>query len=176
LAFHLKDKLFFEIRDRFLGVFPNVEDVLFASLKEGETQFLGGLVYVEIKEKGVAEPVPQKDISSGMLRTLAHLAELYLSPSGTVILIDEFENSLGVNCIDAVTEDLLDASSNIQFVITSHHPYIINNVSSDYWKVVCRSGSRVRAVDAKSLGIGVSSHDAFLQLINSEKYIAGIGI
>lgn len=168
-------KVFNEISDRFVGVFPNVEEVSFAKFdKDGAPDFFPSAVYVRIKERGVQDFIAQKDISSGMLRTLSHLAELYLSPPGTVILIDEFENSFGVNCIDAVTEDLLDASSNIQFIITSHHPYIINNVSADFWKVVCRNGSEVNVVDAADLGIGASSHDAFLQLLNSDRYISGI--
>nr|WP_293102352.1 hypothetical protein [Okeania sp. SIO2F4] len=46
-------------------------------------------------------------ISSGMLKTLMYISELYLSPEGSVILIDEFENSLGVNCLDSVTDLIL---------------------------------------------------------------------
>lgn len=177
LAYLIEDKVFHDIRSRYIGVFPNVEDVAFGKFREFEApDFLANAAFVQIKERGVDDYIEQKDISSGMLRTLSHLAELYLSPPGTVILIDEFENSLGVNCIDAVTEDLLDSSSNIQFVITSHHPYIINNVSADFWKVVCRQGSNVSAIDAEELGIGISSHDAFLQLLNSEKYSSGISL
>lgn len=177
LAYSIKDNIFSEIRSRFIGVFPNVEDVSFGSFNDDDgPAFFNNISFVQLKESGVTQLIPQKDISSGMMRTLSHLAELYLSPSGTIILIDEFENSLGVNCIDAVTEDLLDTSSNIQFIITSHHPYIINNVSSDYWKVVSRSGSSIFAVDAGEIGIGRSSHDAFLQLLNSEQYMRGTSI
>jgi AAA15 family ATPase/GTPase len=56
-----------------------------------------------------------------MLKTLLHLSELYFSLPGSVILIDEFENSLGVNCLDAVTEDINDSPNQLQFIITSHH-------------------------------------------------------
>ena len=177
LAYNLKDRSFDEVEARFIGVFPSVEKVSFASLKDGDgASFFGNVAFVEIREVGVEGSIPQKDISSGMMRTLSHLAELYLSPRGTVILIDEFENSLGVNCINAVTEDLLDSSNSIQFIITSHHPYIINNISPNYWKVVGRIGNEVHAVDASSLDIGASSHDAFLQLINHAVYIQGIDV
>jgi AAA15 family ATPase/GTPase len=59
-----------------------------------------------------------------MFKTLMYIAEIYLSPEGAVVLIDEFENSLGSNCIDAVT-DILTERQDLQFIITSHHPYII---------------------------------------------------
>ena len=48
-----------------------------------------------------------------------------LWPDGSVILIDEFENSLGVNCLDEITEDVVKESRRLQFILTSHHPYII---------------------------------------------------
>lgn len=175
LAHSLKSHIFDEVSERFRSVFPNVEEVSFGSFRDGEgIPYFGHASFVQIKEYGVSEYIRQTDISSGMMRTLVHLAEIFLSPPGTVILIDEFENSLGVNCIDAVTEDLLDSSSSIQFIITSHHPYIINNVSVDYWKIVFRDGALVQTVDASELGIGISSHDSFLQLMNSEQYSGGI--
>ena len=175
LADKIDSPVFSEIRSRLISVFPNVEDISFGIYGGLEANnFFANAPFVQLKERDVEGLVKQQDISSGMLRTLAHLSELFLSPPGTVILIDEFENSLGVNCIDAVTEDLLGSSSSLQFIITSHHPYIINNVGSANWKVVCRKGSVVRAIDADEMGIGISSHDAFLQLLNSEKYMSGI--
>jgi energy-coupling factor transporter ATP-binding protein EcfA2 len=175
LAKMYDEKIFADICERYFSVFPSVEDVAFEQVSASESlPFFGGLTFLKIKEKGVEDYVSQADISSGMLRTLVHLSELYLSPRGTVLLVDEFENSLGINCIDAVTEDLLDASSSIQFIITSHHPYIINNVDSSFWKIVRRTGSVVQAIDAKEIGIGTSSHEAFLQLLNSQEYSSGI--
>lgn len=174
LAHKIGSPVFDEIKSRLISVFPSLEDLSFGIFEGSDRMFFAGSPYVQIKERDVDGYVEQADISSGMLRTIAHLSELFLSPPGTVILIDEFENSLGVNCIDAVTEDLLDSTANIQFIITSHHPYIINNIDASYWKVICRRGSVVKAIDAREMGIGRSSHDAFLQLMNSERYIQGI--
>jgi AAA15 family ATPase/GTPase len=110
-----------------------------------------------------------------MLKTLIHISELYLSPEGTVILIDEFENSLGINCIDVVT-DLIRENRNIQFILTSHHPYIINNIGMEHWKIVTRKGGVVTVKDAKDLNLGKSRHQAFTQLINLEEYNEGINV
>ncbi|MCY7358691.1 MAG: AAA family ATPase, partial [Rudanella sp.] len=110
---------------------------------------------------------------AGMYRTLIHIMELHLSAEGTVILIDEFENSLGVNCIDELTTEVKGAVGRIQFIITSHHPYIINSISTANWKIVTREGGRVRAQDAETFNIGRSKHEAFIQLLNLPAYTTG---
>ncbi len=114
------------------------------------------------------------EISSGMFKTLLHLAEIKLMADGFVILIDEFENSLGVNCIDIVAEDLLKPGRNLQYIITSHHPYIINNIDMKYWKVVMRDGTKVSTKTADELKLGKSKHQAFKQLLNLEEFTGGI--
>ncbi len=108
-----------------------------------------------------------------MYKTLMQISECYFAAEGTVILIDEFENSLGVNCIN-VLSDLLSESRNLQFIITSHHPYIINKVGMEHWKIVTRKGGVVTAKDAKDFGLGKSRHEAFMQLINLDEYNEGI--
>ena len=80
----------------------------------------------QIKEIGVPEWIGPECISSGMFKSLVHISELYLSTDGTLFLIDEFENSLGINCIDELTTDILQSGRKLQFILTSHHPYIIN--------------------------------------------------
>lgn len=103
-----------------------------------------------------------------------HIAELYLCADHTVILIDEFENSLGINCINQVTQSILESGRNLQFIITSHHPYIINDMNFSHWKIVTRKGSIVTAIDAEKFGIGKSKHQAFTQLANLTAYSEGI--
>ncbi len=165
--------VFDEIRATFISVFPYVEDlkiepVIFTNDPRFETTSL------EIKETGVRDLIKSPQLSAGMLRTLLHIAELYLCPDGTVILVDEFENSLGVNCIDEVTNLLMNRERDMQFIITSHHPYVINNISSDHWKIVTRSGGVVTAKDASDFSIGKSRHEAFTQLINLDAYADGV--
>lgn len=159
---------FDKIKEAFISVFPSVSDVkietvrvnnipieLFDFFKEGNT--------VSIKEKGVKDWT--QNISSGMLKTLMYIGELYLSPENSIILIDEFENSLGVNCLDSVTELIL-GDRRFQFFITSHHPYIINNVSPAYWKIVTRKGGLVTIKNSEDFHISESRQKAFIDLIN----------
>lgn len=127
--------------------------------------FLREYTVLYIKEKGFSSWIKQSNISSGMLKTLMYISELYLSPKGSVMLIDEFENSLGVNCLDSMTEIVTD-NKDLQFILTSHHPYIINNISPKHWKIVTRQGGVVQVKDPQELGISKSREKAFIDLIN----------
>lgn len=176
LAYKYATEVFKKIKEAFLEIFTQVEDIQLKPF-EGESIHLALTDYplIYIKEIGVNNWISQSRISSGMFRTLMHISELYLSAEGSVILIDEFENSLGVNCIDVLTELLL-GDRNLQFIITSHHPYIINKIGMEYWKIVTRQGGVVSARDAKDFNLGKSRHQAFLQLINLEEYSEGIKV
>jgi predicted ATPase len=160
LASSLNIDEFFIIKNKFISIFPQIEDVKVDSL---ELEF--GLVpVVYIKEKGVEKWIRESRMSSGMLRTFIHLCEIYLSNDGSVILIDEFENSLGVNCMDVLADDLIHENKTLQFIVTSHHPYIINNIPYEYWKIVTRHGGNIMVGDAASYNLGKSKQNAFMQL------------
>ncbi|HBE19214.1 MAG TPA: ATP-binding protein [Cyanobacteria bacterium UBA11149] len=176
LAYKNIPEVFEKIKRSFIEIFVQVEDLKIEPYENEDLPVVfADYPFVHIKEKDVNNWIAQDRISSGMFRTLMHISELYLSPEGTVILIDEFENSLGVNCIDVVTELLLE-NRNIQFIITSHHPYIINNIGMEYWKIVTRKGGVVTAKDAKEYNIGNSRHQSFMQLINLDAYKEGIQV
>ena len=91
------------------------------------------------------------------------------------LLVDEIENGLGVNCMPEVTE-ALRLRTDLQFILTSHHPYIINNLPTRAWKLVRRQGTQVRIDPASEFaGIDTSSHHrAFTQLINLPEFEDGI--
>ncbi len=152
---------------------PQVREIDVQRIKSG---FPGELLQIRIKEYGVSKWIPEHKISSGMSRTLMHLSRMALWPDGMVVLIDEFENSLGVNCIDFVTNDLVDESNRLQFLITSHHPYIINNIDTRHWKIVIRHGSVVSTRSASEFGLQESSHEAFIKLMNLPVYQEGIAV
>lgn len=193
LPFLLKASILQEThRDDFMRLVADVYREIFASvtnikigllsefLSERERDiYLGSnfdFVDVAIQEEGVDGWVTSRNMSSGMHRTLIHLLELALSPPGTVLLIDEYENSMGVNCLPAVTEQILERAGDLQFIITSHHPYVINNVDKKHWMVVRRRGSVVEVVPASAIPSldTRSSQDAFIQLMNAEEYRGSI--
>jgi predicted ATPase len=174
LVYNHYPETFQDIKQRFIDIFDQVEDIRIEPDKDKDLhKIIADYPFINIKEKGVNNWIIQQRISSGMFRTLMHISELYLSTEGTVILIDEFETSLGVNCID-ILSDLLLENRKLQFIITSHHPYIINKIGMEHWKIVTRRGGIVTARDAKDYNLGKSRHQAFMQLINLEAYKEGI--
>ena len=84
----------------------------------------------------------------------------------SLVLVDEFENGLGVNCIDLLSELILTERKDLQFIITSHHPKIINAIDMDKWRIIDRDGCVVKNSDSLIYGIGNSQHDAYFNLIN----------
>jgi len=171
---HCRPDFFDDIKQEFTSIFPQVDDIKIETSQqnfEDKTLITHKLM---LKERGIRGWVDQARISSGMYKTFLQLAQIHLWQRNSVIIIDEFENSLGINCIDTLTDAIMSHPGDLQFIVTSHHPYIINNISPEHWKVVQRRFERVTVSDATALGLGKSSHDAFIQLINDDRYTDGI--
>lgn len=148
--------------------FPEVLEIKIDLVESGD-----GKLHPDILARVGENWVRQERISSGMLKTILFMSEVYLSSDEKVFLIDEFENSLGVNCLDVVTDQLF-GSRELQFIITSHHPYVINNIPMEYWKVVTRKGGVIQTHSAEELKLGRSKHKAFTELINSKEFRQGV--
>ncbi|CAK0762990.1 ATPase AAA-type core domain-containing protein [uncultured Gammaproteobacteria bacterium] len=170
---------FNEIKSDFIDTFPFVEDVRIVSVQEyfpqkKNTPF--DIWTIAVKERDVQEWIAGNDLSTGMLRTLKLFLELALVPKGTLFLIDEFENSLGINCLPQVADIVNRRQGDIQFILTSHHPYVINNIPWTAWKLVTRQGSVVTIRNASEIPAlqTSSSLDRFYLLINTPEYQEGI--
>jgi len=178
-------EIFQEVVARFCEIFPTVEEVRVDYLSEldpaGAVAIAPlserlSMLGVGMKERGVARLVCTPRLSSGMIRSFVHLFDLHLAPPGTVVTIDEFENSMGVNCLSDIMDRLLERGRDLQFIVTSHHPYIINKVPAEWWKVVTRRGGAVSVKDAKTIPALTtgSKHERFFQLLNLREYEEGI--
>jgi len=162
---------FDEIKASYLEIFPKVDDI-----KIDMAEKSGGYIFSYAIKESTNNWILQPKISSGMLRTLAHLIEISTAPTGSVIVIDEFENSLGINCMPELTDFILDKSNELQFILTSHHPYIIHNIPWENWQIVSRNGSDVKVTNATYIPEldTASSLDKFTQLVNLPEYEGGI--
>lgn len=173
LLFEFHKDVFEDLKLTYIDIFPLVNDIQIIA-KDGDYVDENHVsLHIQIKEKGIDKWINENDISSGMYRVLIHIAEMYLCADGSVFMIDEFENSLGINCIDELTNEILLSQRDIQFIITSHHPYIINNIDFLYWKLVTRKGSVVKTTPITDYIHGESSHDKFMQLIQLSQYQTG---
>ena len=150
--------LYIKIFDAVKELFMEIEDI---NVEEDSVREMY-LVSIQVYGKKLL----QQDISNGMLKTIYYIVELFTMSKNSLVLIDEFENGLGVNCIDVLSELMLSERNDLQFIITSHHPKIINAIDKDRWKIIDRDGSIVKNSDSLSYGIGNSQHDAYFNLIN----------
>lgn len=156
------EDIYIKIFDAVKELFMEIEDIDIVedSIRE--------MYLVAIKVYG--KQLLQNDISNGMLKTIYYLVELFTMAEDSLVLIDEFENGLGVNCIDILSEMLLYERRDLQFIITSHHPKIINGIEKNRWKIIDRDGLVVKSYDSQDYGIGNSQHDAYFNLINRWEY------
>jgi hypothetical protein len=173
-------EVFSKIVQQFRLVFPFVETAEVLDIRKIEenyksTDSSGNLPAFAIQESHVRKWIAVHDFSSGMKRVLAIITEVLSLPAGAIYMLDEYETSLGINAIGFLP-DLLDASENEnQFIISSHHPYLINNIPVRYWQIFHREGSIVRIKPGTEIEerVGRSKQQAFTQLINDPFYTEG---
>ncbi|MGI9256068.1 MAG: AAA family ATPase [Salinispira sp.] len=129
-----------------------------------------------IKERNIDRIFPVNDISSGMQKMFLLILDTILMEDQGLLLIDEYENSLGINAIHFFPDLLEVVGDSCQFIMTSHHPYIINNIDISSWKVFYRNGLDVEILNGESLKQKFlsSKQEHFTQLINNKFYSEGI--
>tara|TARA_R110002126_G_scaffold69922_13_gene176347 strand:+ start:1334 stop:2479 length:1146 start_codon:yes stop_codon:yes gene_type:complete len=115
--------------------------------------------------------VNQAEISSGMFKAMMILADLTLSSPEEVIIIDEVENSLGVNCLPDILSEM--KGSKMQCIFSTHHPRIISDIPPKNWQIVNRTNGSIHCYKSEELIKSNSKHDKFIQLMNNEIYLNG---
>ena len=169
---YFKDKYSIVI-DFYKDVFPTIKNV---KIEIKQTVPKSITPFFMVKEKGVRKWLPLSELSSGMQKVMLIMTDVLSLPGNGIYMIDEYENSLGINSIDFLPEFLTDHGGNNQFIITTHHPYLINNMPIKNWIVLNRKGSKVRFKTGKELEerYGKSKQQAFIKLINDPFYREGI--
>ncbi|MCQ8183474.1 AAA family ATPase [Methylomonas sp. SURF-1] len=129
-----------------------------------------------IREKNVHGEILLHNLSAGMQKVLLIMTDIISLPRNSLYLIDEYENSLGINAIDFLPSFLADHGINKQFIITTHHPYLINNMPIVNWQIFHRNGSNVTIKCGGEYveKFGHSKQKAFIQLINDPFYTKGL--
>ncbi|MGN0385321.1 MAG: AAA family ATPase [Lachnospiraceae bacterium] len=156
------EDIYIKIFEAVKELFMEIEDIDVVEDEDREMYLVAIQVY--------GKRLLQHDISNGMLKTIYYIVELFTMSDDSLVLIDEFENGLGVNCIDLLSEILLYERKDLQFIITSHHPKIINGIEQNRWKIIDRDGSIVKNSNSDKYGIGNSQHEAYFNLINRWEY------
>jgi predicted ATPase len=176
LSQYFKDMFNFLTKE-FQNVFPFVNQCEVLNADHFGFNFPGIVPVFAIKEKHSDHWIPLNEMSSGMKKVLLILTDICIMPTkGGIYIVDEYENSLGVNAINFFPNILFDTDNPTQFIITSHHPYIIGNISPENWIVLHRKGTQVKIRQGEEFAkrFGKSKQLAFTQLINDSFYIEGV--
>lgn len=179
---YILNKKFIDIFNKicllFKSIFPFIYEIKLLDLQDlrNEIKIPGQVPIFCIKEKGIDKWILLNDLSSGMQKVLLILVDIFTLPEDSIYLVDEYENSLGVNAINFFPNLLIEEDFKIQFFVTSHHPYIINKIPIENWYVFHRKGSVVKILSGENLKsrIGVSKQQAFINLLNDPFFLEGI--
>jgi hypothetical protein len=162
----------------FMTVFPFVLNYDLLNAEKFGFYSPGFVPVFAVRERHMGETwIPLDQLSSGMKKVLLILTDIFTMPeNGGVYLLDEYENSLGINAISFFPSILFESGTKSQFIITSHHPYIIGNVPVKSWIVLHRKGKEVlvKQGDALEERYSKSKQKAFVQLINDPFFTEGI--
>ncbi len=143
-------------------IFPEIENIMV------DTDLSSGIYTLFIQQNG--KKISMENISSGMLKVIYIISNIDFSPNGTVVTIDELENALGVNCLDDITDFISTkaAEETHQFILTSHHPYIINQIPEEDWRIISQKDGVISSKRAKEVDINTSwnRQEKFFQLMN----------
>ncbi|MCX7171303.1 MAG: AAA family ATPase [Proteobacteria bacterium] len=165
-----------EICRYFQSIFLTIEscDIAnYSTLYQDQPLGISGKVPVFcIKEREVQRLIGLHELSSGMQKVLLLMTDIMTLPLGYIYLLDEYENSLGVNAIHFLPGFLAEHGMNTQFIVTTHHPYLINAIPVSDWFVFRRKGTQVtiRFGDELRSRFSTSRQKAFIQLINDPIY------
>jgi len=166
-------ELYSVICEYYKDIFPFIRQV---KVKKEKVPFPGVTPGFFIKEKKVDNWIRLDQLSSGMQKVLLILTDICTLPEGATYIIDEYENSLGINAIDFFPDFLTEFQPDAQIIVTSHHPYLINNIHPNNWFVFHRKGSEViiKRGTELSKSLGKSKQQYFINLINDPFYAEGI--
>ncbi len=89
------------------------------------------------------------NISSGMIRVLEYIVDIATAVNNQVLLIDGIEDGLGADCIGRVWDLIRKRSANVQFVITSHHFHVINNLDYRGIRILQRDNNIIKIHSGK---------------------------
>lgn len=169
---HKYDKPKYEtITSEFKSIFPAIENISFSETSPPNSR-PGIYPVTTFTEKNIRAPIYLHDLSSGMQKVLMIISDIITLKDDSIYIIDEYENSLGLNAINFLPDFIGSYGKKIQFIITSHHPYLINKMPVDDWILFTRNGSNVKITSGESFRekYKESHQDMFMQLINDPLY------
>ena len=141
---HHDPRTFNELLQRF---FPRFERM--------STRVSGGTIQFYLHERGFGSPIPATRLSDGTIRFMAILATLLAPDAPPLVCIEEPELGLHPDALATIGDLLVQASSRMQLIVTTHSDALVSALSGEADAVVaCErhdAGTTLHRLDAERL-------------------------
>jgi len=97
-------------------------------VKSGEERYLAVQEHMRSRGGNRTYDIPSWMLSEGMRRVVALCALMEIEPRPSLLAIEEVENGLDPWTLERVLEALRDASGEIQVLLTTHSPFLLDHV------------------------------------------------
>ena len=102
----------------------------FPRFERMSTRVSGGAVQFYLHESGFASPVPATRLSDGTIRFVAILATLLSPTPPPLVCIEEPELGLHPDAVALIAELLIEASTRMQLIVTTHSDALVSELTS----------------------------------------------
>lgn len=125
-------------------------------------RIIGANVQFYLHEVGLQAPIPATRVSDGTLRFLAMLAALLAPTTPPLLCLEEPELGMHPDALALLAELLIDASTRMQLVVTTHSDALLSALNDHINSVlVCENddfGSKIEHLDAKRLAFWLQKY------------------
>ena len=126
------------------------------------TRISGGTVQFYLHESGLSSPIPPTRLSDGTIRFVAILAILLASSPPPLVCIEEPELGMHPDAVVLLAELLVEASSRMQLVVTTHSDALLSGLGDKVESVlVCENngyGTMIGRLDAERLAFWLKDY------------------
>ena len=123
---------------------------------------IGNTVRLYLEERGLKDPIPITRISEGTLRFLSMFVALHTPNPPSLLCIEEPERGMHPDVIFLLANLLVEASSRMQLVVTTHSDALLSGLGDHVESVlVCENnghGTTIDRLDAKDLEFWLDDH------------------
>ena len=134
---HLDPGRFNEMMSRFLPRFQRMS-----------TKTSGGTVQFYLHESGISSPIPSTRLSDGTIRFVAILAILLTPSPPPLVCMEEPELGIHPDAVSLLSELLVEASSRMQLVVTTHSDALLSGLGNQVESVlVCENNGHGTVLD-----------------------------
>jgi predicted ATPase len=126
-----REDLFDKIEENFRRYVPEVEKLSLRTVKEGTKQ-------IQVREKGLKDPVPATELSEGTRLILAILTILHQETPPPVILLEDIDRGLHPRLFEFVAPLMRDIAerNQVNILATTHNPYLVDCFQDDKEAVI----------------------------------------